>query len=172
MRTLIAGLLVFSFAWQTWAQQPRAAEQEEQTTTGADQEVSIRQQDTAEDSEFSLHLDSLSFAEPSRFNPLVSMQFDSEEELKAALWDAPLGRVRYQLARQQAMIGREGLVGGGHMLGVGMASSVLGDGRAQGVELLLSGKTWSELSNKERFKASVQVTLWAGVLAAIANELD
>jgi hypothetical protein len=41
---------------------------------------------------------------------------DPRTEARLAEWDSPMGRVAYQVAQQQASVGREGLVGGGQGL--------------------------------------------------------
>lgn len=72
----------------------------------------------------------------------------SDKEFTLALWDAPLGRTLYAVAADQAMLGREGLVGGGRMVGLGMSSSALGDGTGGSLGRLMSGARWYELSVK------------------------
>ena len=56
----------------------------------------------------------------------------SGKERAQALWDSDLARVYYSLAAQQAMLGREGLVNGGRMNGVGLGTAGIGDGDPNG----------------------------------------
>lgn len=56
----------------------------------------------------------------------------SGKERSQALWDSDLARVYYSLAAQQAMLGREGLVNGGRMNGVGLGTAGIGDGDPNG----------------------------------------
>ena len=54
------------------------------------------------------------------------------KERAQALWNSDLARVYYALAAEQAMLGREGLVNGGRMAGVGLGTAGIGDGDPNG----------------------------------------
>jgi len=56
----------------------------------------------------------------------------SGKERALALWNSDLAKVYYSLAAQRAMLGREGLVNGGRMTGVGMGTAGIGDGDPNG----------------------------------------
>jgi hypothetical protein len=124
---------------------------------------------------FTLHLDRMFEA------PEQALTFDAQDvlritpqEFRLVLWDAPMGRLHYELSRQRAMFGREGLVHGHRAIGIGLEGAALGAGSSQtGLNGLLSGRTqWGEMSAGERVTAGVQLGISIGILAAIFNGLD
>jgi hypothetical protein len=96
----------------------------------------------------------------------------SEHEFTLALWNAPMGRVHHAMAADQAMIGREGLVGGGRMLGLGMATTALGDGSKGGLSRLMGGERWHEMSVKHKIKAGVEASFVAALLYYLTQYAD
>lgn len=88
----------------------------------------------------------------------------TDREYRLALWNSPMGRLYYDRAAAEAMLGREGLVGGGRMLGLGMATVALGDGDPGGLQLLLDGEPWRSLSLAEKAEAGVQASFVAALL--------
>ncbi len=121
---------------------------------------------------FSLHLEEHFGPTMLEGNPFSELSIEHEREWREALWNAPMGRLYYELAAQQAMLGRGGLVNGGHMLGVGLGTTAIGDGSHNGMQLLMDGYQWSELSRGERFKISVQGAFAAGILYALLQNID
>ena len=92
----------------------------------------------------------------------------ADRELRIALWESPLGRVSYALGAEQAMLGREGLVHGGHMLGAGMTLQALGGAPAtEGLMLPSKERPWREFSTREK----IETVAYGGVLAAIVWQL-
>jgi len=59
----------------------------------------------------------------------AAMTPTSESEFRLALWNSPMGRLYYARAEAEAMLGREGLVHGGHSLGVGVATTAIATAR-------------------------------------------
>jgi hypothetical protein len=90
---------------------------------------------------------------------------DTGEHVQA-LWDADLGRVHYALAAEHAMLGREGLVNGGRMAGVGLGTAAIGDGDPNGaLGLALGRQKWAEMNANQKLQAGVE----AGILAALVT---
>ena len=106
------------------------------------------------------------------FDAASVLRIRSERDYRALLWSDPLARVRYDMAAETAMLGREGLVHGGHMVGIGLGNAVIGDGSRSGVGMLLDGRGWSELSGAERVQAGFDVALTAGILWALIDGLN
>ena len=73
---------------------------------------------------------------------------------------------------EQAMLGRGGLVHGGHMLGIGLATTAIGDAPRSGIGLLMHTGSWVELSPKERFRSGFDIALSAGILYAIMQGIN
>jgi hypothetical protein len=96
----------------------------------------------------------------------------SPKEFTLALWNAPMGRLYYSRAEAEAMLGREGLVHGGRMVGLGMAPTSLGDGSQSSLSLLASGRSWSELTLGEKFAAGAEASFVAAILYALASAAD
>jgi len=96
------------------------------------------------------------------------------QEFRLVLWNAPMGRMQYELARQRAMFGREGLVHGHRPIGIGLEGAALGAGPSgMGLNGLLNGGArWSEMSLGERAQAGIEVGISLGILAAIFSGLN
>jgi hypothetical protein len=85
-------------------------------------------------------------------------------ERTEALWSSDMGRLYYELAVQQSMLGREGLVNGGRMAGVGLATAGIGDGDPNGALGMALGRgRWVEMNANQRFQAGIE----AGILGAL-----
>lgn len=93
----------------------------------------------------------------------------SPREFTLALWNAPMGRLYYSRAEAEAMLGREGLVHGGRMTGIGLAPSAIGDGSRSSLSFLASGGSWSELTLGEKFAAGAEASFVAAFLYALAS---
>jgi hypothetical protein len=78
------------------------------------------------------------------------------------------------MASEQAMLGREGLVNGEHMLGLGLATTALGDGsHGGGINLLTDGRaSWAELNAGEKLQIGLEASVAAGILYAIFGGLN
>jgi hypothetical protein len=122
--------------------------------------------------EFSLNLEAALAEQAPALDPGQELLQVPEHEYTVALWNAPMGRLRYEAAAMHATLGRDGLVHGGHMLGWGMATTALGDGRHDGLQLLFDGGRWSDLSRRERLQVGFDIALGAGILAAFIDGLD
>jgi hypothetical protein len=95
----------------------------------------------------------------------------SDREFRRALWTSPLGRLYYQRAAEEAMLGREGLVGGGRMVGLGLATTALGDGSPSGLQLVMREK-WSELTFSDKVRAGVEASFLAALVYYMAETMD
>ena len=94
----------------------------------------------------------------------ASLHVQTPNEKTEALWNADLGRVYYALAAEQSMLGREGLVNGGRMAGLGMATAGIGDGNPNGaLGLALGHQKWAEMNANQKLQAGAE----AGILAAL-----
>jgi len=103
----------------------------------------------------------------------ASLQVQSPNERTMALWNADLGRVHYALAAEQAMLGREGLVNGGRMAGIGMATAAIGDGDPNSaLNLALRRGKWAEMNANEKFQAGVEATILGALLAFMVSYAD
>lgn len=96
----------------------------------------------------------------------------TNQELRLALWGSPMGRLHYERAAAESMLGREGLVGGGRMAGLGMATAALGDGDPGGLQLLVTGESWKSLSPTDRAQAGLQASFAAALLYFMADSVD
>ncbi|MEE4271274.1 MAG: hypothetical protein V2I67_06355 [Thermoanaerobaculales bacterium] len=92
-------------------------------------------------------------------------------EYTLALWNSEMGRVHYLLASEQARLGREGLVNGERMLGVGLGTTAIGDNDPNGA-FILGRHKWAEMNANEKFRAGVEVSVLAGILYALATLAD
>lgn len=101
----------------------------------------------------------------------AAMTPTSESEFRLALWNSPMGRLYYARAEAEAMLGREGLVHGGHSLGVGVATTAIGDG-SSGLGFLLGGGSWSELPPGEKFAAAAEASILAAILYGLVEMAD
>jgi hypothetical protein len=95
----------------------------------------------------------------------------SEQEFRRALWHSPMGRLHYERAAQESMLGREGLVGGGRMHGIGLATSAIGDGDPGGLQLMMQTK-WSELTFSDKLQAGMEASFLAALLYYMAEYAD
>ena len=97
----------------------------------------------------------------------------SGKERAQALWSSDMARVHYALAAQHAMLGREGLVNGGRMAGVGLATAGIGDGDPNGALGLALGRgKWAEMNANQRVQAGVEATLLGALLAFMISNAD
>jgi hypothetical protein len=96
-----------------------------------------------------------------------------DQEFRLALWEAPLGRVTYDIASLQATLGREGIVGGEHMLGMGTTMSVFGAPPAEGGMIFPSREhPWREFSTAEKVRTVAYGSLLAALLYQMAQWAD
>jgi len=96
----------------------------------------------------------------------------SESEYRLALWNSPMGRLYYDRAEAEAMLGREGLVHGGHSLGVGMATFAVGDTPSTTLGFLVDGTKWTELSTAEKFTVAAEASFVAAILYGLVELAD
>ena len=90
-----------------------------------------------------------------------------------ALWNADFGRLYYALAAERAMLGREGLVNGGRMAGVGLGTAGIGDGDPNGaLGMALGRHKWAEMNANQRFQAGVEASLLGALLAFMVSSAD
>lgn len=95
----------------------------------------------------------------------AALHRQSPKERTEALWNSDLGRVYYQMAAEQSMLGREGLVNGGRMAGLGMATAGIGDNDPNGaIRLALGRHKWAEMNANQKVQASVEVGFIAALL--------
>jgi hypothetical protein len=87
----------------------------------------------------------------------------TDRELRLALWNSPMGRLYYERAAAESMLGREGLVGGGRLAGLGLTTAALGDGDPGGLQLLVTGESWKSLSPADRSQAGLQASFAAAL---------
>jgi hypothetical protein len=96
----------------------------------------------------------------------------SESEFRLALWNSPMGRLYYGRAEAEAMLGREGLVHGGHSLGIGMATAAIGDHSSSSLGFLADDVAWSELTAAEKFAAAAEASFVAAILYGLVELAD
>jgi hypothetical protein len=90
-----------------------------------------------------------------------------------ALWNSDLGRVHLALAAEHAMLGREGLVNGGRMAGLGMATAGIGDGDPNGsIGLVLGRARWVEMNANEKLQTGVEASILAALLYFMVANAD
>jgi len=102
----------------------------------------------------------------------AAMTPTSESEFRLALWNSPMGRLYYGRAEAEAMLGREGLVHGGHSLGVGLATTAVGDGSSSSLGFLADGGKWSQLTAGEKFAAAAEASFVAAILYGLVEMAD
>ena len=79
--------------------------------------------------DFSVHSFRLYLAShPELVRPVRIFDLRYDRAVRMALWNDPLGRIYYNLAAEESMLGRTGLVNGGRSLGAGLALTALGGG--------------------------------------------
>ena len=96
----------------------------------------------------------------------------TNQELRLALWNSPMGRLHYERTAAESMLGREGLVGGGRLAGLGMGTAALGDGDPGGLQLLVTGEPWKSLSPADRARAGLQASFAAALLYFMADKVN
>lgn len=96
----------------------------------------------------------------------------SESEFRLALWNSPMGRLYYGRAEAEAMLGREGLVHGGHSLGAGMGTTAIGDTPSATLGFLVDGTKWTELSTAEKFTVAAEASFVAAILYGLVEMAD
>jgi hypothetical protein len=92
----------------------------------------------------------------------------SAREFRLALWDSPMGRLYYDRAEQESMLGRGGLVAGNRMIGLGMSTTALGDGDPGGLQLMMRHR-WSELTLSDKVRAGVEASFLAALVYYMAE---
>jgi hypothetical protein len=102
----------------------------------------------------------------------AAMTPSSDSEFRLALWNSPMGRLYYGRAEAEAMLGREGLVHGGHSLGVGLATTAIGDYSSSSLGFLAKGGSWSQLTASERFAAAAEASFVAAILYGLVEMAD
>lgn len=103
----------------------------------------------------------------------ASLQPKSPNERTLALWNSEMGRLHYALAAEQAMLGREGLVNGGRMAGLGMATAGIGDGDPNGALGMALGRgKWAEMNANQKLQASVEASILGALLAFMVSYAD
>jgi len=103
----------------------------------------------------------------------AALQPRSPNERTKALWNSDMGRVHYALAAEQAMLGREGLVNGGRMAGLGMATAGIGDGDPNGaLGLALRSGKLVEMNANEKLQAGVEASILGALLAFMVSYAD
>ena len=94
-------------------------------------------------------------------------------ERTLALWNSEMGRLHYEFAVAHSMLGREGLVNGGRMAGIGLGTVAVGDGNPNGaLGLVLGRQKWVEMNANEKFRAGVEASLLLGIVYALATMAD
>lgn len=94
-------------------------------------------------------------------------------ERTQALWSSDMGRLYYELAVQQSMLGREGLVNGGRMAGVGLATAGIGDGDPNGALGMVLGRgRWVEMNANQKFQAGVEASIIVALLAFMVSNAN
>jgi len=103
----------------------------------------------------------------------ASLHVQSPDERTQALWNSDLGRVHYALAAEQAMLGREGLVNGGRMAGVGLATAGIGDGDPNSaIGMALGRGKWAEMNANQKLQAGVEASILGALLAFMVSYAD
>jgi hypothetical protein len=96
----------------------------------------------------------------------------TESEFRLTLWNSQMGRLHYHRAAQRSLLGREGLVNGGRMEGLGMATGALGDGDPGGLQLLMKQKSWKGLTTGDKVRAGVEASFLAAILYYMSENFD
>jgi len=103
----------------------------------------------------------------------ASLRPSSAKERTAALWNSDFGRVHYALAAEHAMLGREGLVNGGRMAGVGLGTAGIGDGDPNGALGMALGRgKWAEMNANQKLQAGVETSILGALLAFMVSYAD
>ncbi len=97
----------------------------------------------------------------------------SGKERVQALWNTDMARVHSALAAQHAMLGREGLVNGGRMAGVGLGTAGIGDGDPNGALGMALGRArWAEMNANQKLQAGIEATILGALLAFMISNAD
>ena len=97
----------------------------------------------------------------------------SPNERTMALWNSEMGRLHYALAAERSTLGREGLINGGRMAGLGMATAGIGDGDPNGaLGMALSRGKWAEMNANQKLQAGVEATILGALLAFMVSYAD
>jgi len=103
----------------------------------------------------------------------AALQPPTANEQTLALWDSELGRVYYAMAAEQAMLGRQGLVNGGRMVGLGLATGTIGDGDPNGgLALALGRGRWAEMNANQKLQAGVEASFLAALVYFMLANAD
>jgi len=103
----------------------------------------------------------------------ASLGHTTGAERTQALWNSEMGRLYYAMAAQQAMLGREGLVNGGRMAGVGLGTAGIGDGDPNGALGMALGRgRWVEMNANQKLQAGVEATILGALLAFMISNAD
>jgi hypothetical protein len=95
----------------------------------------------------------------------AALQPRTVNERSLALWNSDLGRVHYAMAADQAMLGRQGLVNGGRMVGLGLATGIIGDGDPNGaLSPALGHWKWAEMNANQKVQATVEASFIAALV--------
>jgi len=103
---------------------------------------------------------------------IAALKPRTESEFRLTLWNSPMGRLHYDRAAQESMLGRQGLVNGGRMQGLGLATGAIGDGNPGGLQLLMKQKSWKGLTAGGKVKAGVEASFLAAILYFMAENID
>ena len=93
-------------------------------------------------------------------------------ERTLALWNSELGRVHWALASEQAMLGRQGLVHGGRMVGLGLATTAVGDDSPGGLALALGRGRWAEMNANQKLQTGVEASIVFALLYFMVANAD
>ena len=121
---------------------------------------------------FELHLDDLRLEDHTTFEPVVMLDPGWDREMRLSLWSDPQVRVAYALTAELSMVGRTGLVHGGHMLGLGLGTTAIGDQSSPTARLLNGERSWKELSSMEKFQVGADTAIALGFLWALLQALQ
>lgn len=103
----------------------------------------------------------------------ASLRVQKPGERTEALWNSEMGRLYYALAAEQSMLGREGLVNGGRMAGVGMATAGIGDGDPNGALGMALGRgKWAEMNANQKLQAGVEAGILGALVAFMVSYAD
>ena len=103
----------------------------------------------------------------------ASLRHTTDAERTEALWNSDMGRLYYALAAEQAMLGREGLVNGGRMAGVGLGTAGIGDGDPNGALGMALGRgRWAEMNANQRFQAGIEARILGALIAFMVSNAN
>ncbi len=106
------------------------------------------------------------------FDPQL-MMVSEQQEVRLALWEAPMGRLHLELSLARGALGTAGLVHGGRIDVGGVGLDAVGYAPAGGLNTgeLFSADYWRDLSTGEKIKAGLQISLAAGILYHVLEGL-